>query len=150
MAEKLASPSESRKFTYIVQLYEAMVAESTKKIYEGKATETFHRLGISMAHYSELFRILKELGSIELLDRGARGRPTRYRMHVKPTAKAYDELYAGLLTKPEKPATIPLDEIEQRVKNLERRLEGVEVKQVLVNYEERISKLEKTKGGSKR
>jgi len=153
-------PPEARKFSYLLQLYEAMEKESTviKKngaksttTYEGKVVTTFHSLGISMAHYTVLFNALKELGCIELIDRGARGRPTRYRLHGAPTEDAYDARYVKgdkTLTGGAKPATIPLDELEQRITNLEGRLKGLDIKAVVVNHEERLVRLEKEKGGS--
>lgn len=146
-------PPEKRMFGYLLQLYEAMVKEATpknKKVYEGKVVTTFQNLNISMAHYTPLFNALKELGCIELIDRGARGRPTRYRLHHPPVEDAYENLYAGGLTDGSKPATVPVAELEQRISNLERRLEGLDIKGMAVNFEERISKMEKAKGGSKR
>jgi len=149
-------PPEKRLFGYLLQLYEAMEAEATKpkgskqKVYEGKVVTTFQKLNISMAHYTPLFNALKELGGVELLDRGARGRPTRYRLHHPPVEDAYENLYAGALTPAAKGATILSEELEQRISNIERRLEGLDVKGIAVNFEERIARLEKAKGGSKR
>jgi hypothetical protein len=151
-------PPEKRMFGYLLQLYEAMERESDKKIYEGKVVTTFQNLGISMAHYTPLFNALKELGCIELIDRGVRGRPTKYRLHHKPSEDAYENLYAGVangLTSGGKAATIGLDEIEQRVKNIEGRLKGLDINTIneaIANHEARLSKLEvprrTKKGGS--
>ena len=143
-------PTEKKMFSYALILYEAMEKEAKDGVYEGKVVETFNRLRISGAHYTPLFNSLKELGCIELIQRGVRGRPTRYRLHGAPSEDAYENRYAGGLTREASPATMFLSELEQRVSNMERRLEGLDIKGIVVNYEERISKLEKAKGGSKR
>lgn len=151
--EILPDADATRKYTYILQLYETMVERSTDGIYEGKVVDTFASLGISNSYYTELFNVLKELGCIELLDRGTRNRPTRYRLHHAPTVVAYERRYikpTGGLTAAGKPATVTVTELEQRVSNIERRLSGVDIKQILADYEKRIARLEQqTKGGSK-
>jgi hypothetical protein len=142
----------SRKFTYLTQLYEAMEAEAEDGIYKGKIVDTFATLSISMSYYTELFNVLKELGCIELIDRGVRGRPTRYRLHVAPTIVAYERSYAARdkdLTGADRPARVPITELDQRIMNIERMLSGVDIKQVLADYEKRIARLEQQKGGSK-
>lgn len=138
----------SRQFTYLLQLYEAMEAEATEGLYTGKVVDTFQSLNISMTYYTPLFNALKELGCIELLDRGTRNRPTKYRLLKQPTESAYTTRYDSGLTGTAKPATISTSELEQRIKAIERRLQGLELKQVIVNHEERIVALEK-EGGSK-
>ena len=143
-------PPESKMFSYALALYEAMEKEADDGVYEGKVVETFNRLRISGAHYTPLFTSLKELGCIELLERGVRGRPTRYRLHGPPREDAYENRYQAGLTNEPSPATLFLSELEQRVSNIERRLEGLDIKGIVVNYEERIGKLEKAKGGSKK
>jgi hypothetical protein len=149
MVAKIDKPEPSRKFSYLLQLYEAMEKESAPigkskklRLYEGKVVTTFQTIGISAAYYTELFNVLKELGCIELVDRGVRGRPTKYRLHGKPTEDAYEARYVKGLTTADKPATIPLDELEQRIKNLEGRLSGLQIKEIIVNYEDRIASLE--------
>ena len=99
-----------RKFTYLLQLYNTMLIEAEgmdgEIIYEGKVVETFASLNISMSYYTPLFNILKELGCIELLDRGVRGRPTKYRLHKAPTVAAYETRYGSDLTGTDRPATM--------------------------------------------
>jgi len=141
--------NKSKMYGYAVQLYEAMDNQAEDGIYVGKVVDTFNSLHISGSHYTTLFNALKELGCIELLDRGVRGRPTRYRMHGPPDEAAYDTRYESGLTAGEKPATVSVTELEKRIATLEGRLKGLQIKQVLVNYEERIVALEKLKGGSK-
>ena len=143
-------PEPSRLYSYAVRLYEAMDKQAVDGIYEGKVVDTFNSLHISQSHYTTLFNALKELGCIELLDRGVRGRLTRYRMHGAPDEAAYETRYESGLTGGAKPATVPIIELEQRINNLEGRLKGLEIKQVIVNHEERIVALEKLKGGSKK
>jgi hypothetical protein len=140
-----------RQFIHLHQLYQAMVSESTDGVYEGKVVETFQRLNISMSYYTTLFNALKELGCIELIERGVRSRPTKYRLHGSPDEDAYAARYASDLTGGAIPATISLSELEQRISNMERRLQGLEIKQVVVNFESRLSALEKLQpeGGSK-
>ena len=142
----------SRMYGYALKLYEAMDKQAEDGIYTGKVVDTFNSLRISQSHYTPLFNALKELGCIELLDRGVRGRPTRYRMHGPPDRDAYDARYVSSvsgLTGGAKPATVPITELEQRVATLEGRLKGLQIKEVVLNHEARIVALEKLKGGSK-
>lgn len=140
-------PEPDVMFDYAVALYKAMKSEAKGNTYTGKVVGTFGSLGISMSHYSTLFNSLKELGCIELLERGVRNRPTVYRLHHAPTREAYDKLYDGGLTRAEKPATIPTSELDKRISDIERRLKGLDLKQMFKNHEERLVTLEK--GGSK-
>jgi hypothetical protein len=133
----------SALFDHALKLYEAMNDQADKDgIYEGKVTDTFSKLGISMTYYTPLFNALKELGCIEMLERGTRARPTRYRLHGSPKRKAFDTIY---LTNVPRRATLPLESLEQRLSNLERRLDGLDIKAILLEQEKRLQKLE---GGS--
>jgi hypothetical protein len=130
-------------FDYTCRLYDALEEQAKSGIFEGKVVETFSKLGISMTHYTPLFNYLRELGCIEMLERGARARPTRYRLYGRPSREAFDGMY---LTKTPRPATIPLQGLEKRVLDLERRLDGLELKEMFLNLEKRVKNLE---GGSK-
>lgn len=144
--------NESKLYAYSLRLYQAMEKQAVDGIYEGKVVDTFHSLHISQSHYTTLFKALKELGCIELLDRGVRGRPTKYRMHGPPDETAFDTRYESGLTAGGKPARVPITELEQRISDIEGRLKGLQIKQVIVNHEERIVALEgsmKVEGGSK-
>lgn len=134
-------------FAHTKEFYELLSKQSNEDgIYLGKIVETFGTLNISMSHYTPILNALKELGCIELLERGARGRPTRIRLYDAPEQGAFDALYKSDLTSDVKPATVLGEELAQRISNIERRLEGLDVKAIVVDHESRIKKLE-TKPG---
>ena len=132
----------SVKFDYALLLYKKLVEESTDSVYEGKVVETFQKLNISMTHYTPLFNALREMGCIELLSKGVRGRPTVYRLHRAPERDAFNVIYTSALTTPPTGDTLRLDDHEQRLVSLERGFGDIDVKQVIVNFEKRIKALE--------
>lgn len=130
---------------YCLSLYhvleqDAKPADGYKLLWEGKLVALFSSLSISNAHYRKVFDTMYETGCIEMVRRGARNVPTQIALHGKPTAdnvKGVVSLDRGL--------TPPTDsaKLERRVKEIEGRLQGINVHQLAKNYNERIQALER-------
>lgn len=129
---------------YCLSLYhelerDAKPANGYKLLWEGKLVALFSSLSISNAHYRKVFDTMYEAGCIEMVRRGARNVPTQIALHGKPTGdnvKAVVSLDRGL--------TPPTDsaKLERRVKEIEGRLQGINVHQLVKNYNERMLALE--------
>jgi hypothetical protein len=146
--------SKDTLLRYCVTIYEALEAGSKEvdgvRQWEGRYTELFAGLGISNAHYSKVSNTLQEIGAIEMLRRGARGTSTLIALHRKPEVS---DLAGGVGTEPghlTRPTA--LDTLTQRVSQLERRLDGVDLKAYIANTERRLLTLEgkQAKAGKRR
>lgn len=129
---------------YCQTLYDVLEKDAKKVdgydlVWEGKLIAVFGNLGISNSHYSKVMSTMYEIGSIEMIRRGARGVQTLIALHARPSlehvhkATSHDR---GLTPSSESA------KLERRVKELERRLEGIDVRLMLGNHEERVRKLE--------
>lgn len=128
---------------YCETVFDALSANATEdgelRVWEGRYVELFSGLGISNAHYSRISSTLQEIGSIEIVRRGARGVSTRIVLHRRPEQADLDGS-VGL----DSPLTRPTaaDKLTQRVTQLERRLDGIELKTYLANLEKRLRVVE--------
>lgn len=130
---------------YCLSLYHALEVEAKpsngyKLLWEGKLIALFSSLGISNAHYRKVFDTMYEAGCIEMVRRGARNVPTQIALHGKPTGdnvKAVVSLDRGL--------TPPTDsaKLERRVKEIEGRLQGIDVHKMVHSTDERLKALER-------
>ncbi len=140
----MAPVSKETLLRYCVSVYEALEAGSKldegKRLWEGKYTELFATLGISNAHYSRVSNTLQEIGAIEVIRRGARGTYTLIALYKKPDET---DLAGQLGIEPSHlTRATPLDMLTQRVSQLERRFEGVDLKAYISNTERRLLELE--------
>jgi hypothetical protein len=136
--------SSDTLFRYCDTVYAALLKESVevegRKQWEGRFVELFSSLGISNSHYSRINTTLQELGCIELIRRGARGVLTMIVLHQPPTSEMFEGTVGattGGLTQP-----TATDKLSQRLAQLERRIEGVDIKAYIVKTEKRLLELE--------
>lgn len=113
--------------------------EQHGKIWEGKIIETFAGLGISNAHYSKIFSTMYEIGSLVLVQRGARGSLHRVALVQPPTMQLLDGAHG--LDSPLTKATAH-DRLSQRVATIEGRLEGIDLKKIIAEFDKRLKKVE--------
>ena len=133
---------------YCQSMYDELAKNAIKNsdghLWEGRITMTFSNLGISNSHYSKVMNTMYEVGSIEQVRRGARSVPSLIRLHKRPTE---DDLARGLgLQDSPLTAATPHDKLSQRVSVLEGRLQGIEIAKWIQLTEQRITKLEASKG----
>lgn len=135
--------SEDLLFEKIEALYKALNACKGEKTPKGKVihvqrTKVFDTLGISRGYYSILYGALEDMGCIEHVTRGTQGKPSEMILHHAPNKEQYDPKRArSSLTVKRQSASLA-----QRVTILERRLEGIEVKEAIVALDKRIRALE--------
>lgn len=143
----MAPVSKDTLLRYCVTIYEALEANSKVvegvRQWEGRYTDLFTGLGISNAHYSRVSSTLQEIGAIEILRRGARGTTTLIALHRKPDVS---DLTGGVGTDaPSLTRPSALDTLTQRVSQLERRLDGIDLKAYITSTERRFQELETKK-----
>jgi hypothetical protein len=114
------------------------------RVWEGSLVRVFQGLGISNGHYSRVRKTLEETGCIQLLRKGARDVTSLVALVSRPTADNIEGVRTiqDHLTRRPEPAML-----EQRVRELERRLEGIDVKALFHNLHQRVEKLERVKKG---
>jgi hypothetical protein len=104
------------------------------KLVEVRKTHIFRELGISQTYYSPIWGALEQGGCIEVYEKGTHGRPSRIMLLREPTE---DTFSTEVLTQPREP-----DILRQRIENIERRLDGVEIKQVIASLVKRQDDLD--------
>lgn len=109
------------------------------KVFRGPLTERYKAAHISKAYYSKIIRLLEDSGAISFLQKGARFQQSVILLNGEPDLDKLAELSPQPLTGATSSAMVQL---EQRVENLEKRLEGLDLVSLLKNYEERLSALE--------
>jgi hypothetical protein len=135
--------SDDQLFEKLEALYTALNAIKGEKGPKGKTirvqrTKVFDTLGISRGYYTILYSNLEDMGCIEHVSRGTQGRPSEMILYHPPKIEQYDPKRArSRLTTRSKSANL-----SQRVTILERRLEGVDLKEAIVALDKRIRALE--------
>lgn len=135
--------SDDLLFEKIERLYQALNAEKGKKSEKGKVihvqrTKVFDSLGISRGYYSILYNALEDMGCIEHVRRGTQGKPSEMILYHPPTKEQYDPKRARQsLT-----SRSPHANLAQRVEIIERRLDGIDIKEAIVALDQRIRALE--------
>jgi len=111
-------------------------------VFEGSMTAAYERTGASRTHYSKLYELLREMGCIVVERKGRRDVSSRVVLLEPPTQELYDR-HRGIveyrLTHGARDATMQL---EQRVSNIEGRMSGIDFTKALVDFEQRLRKLE--------
>jgi len=134
-------------FEHCLALYEALdktatidKADKSRKVFTGSRVETFRSLHVSQAYYTQLYAVLEEMGCIQLLYRGRAGQPSVMALYRSPVLDEFRAAYRRPLTNEGASSTL-----ETRVELLEGRLKGIDLAGTLVNFEERLTVLEKRK-----
>ena len=105
------------------------------KLVEVRKTHVFRELGISQTYYSPIWGALEQGGCIEVYEKGTHGRPSRIMLIRPPSESTFS---VEVLTQPREP-----DILRQRIENVERRLDGVDVKQLGAALVKRIDELDR-------
>lgn len=109
-------------------------------VWEGGLIKLFSRCGISNAHYSTVMNTLYEIGALVMLRRGARGVQTQIALRYRPTLEAVQSA-AGVTPALTSPSAY--DMLAQRVSDIEGRLDGIDLKQLIASFNERLVALER-------
>jgi len=129
-------------WTHINKAYDAMESTAQDGVYEGFVTKLLTEdLKIPVPYYGKVLRLLTNMGCIEQLQRGGGTSPSRWRLQTKPTLELFER--AAEFTPGAKSATLQAkDEVLNRVSALERRLDGVDVKQALFDLQKQLNELQ--------
>lgn len=150
-----ADPTKVRKqpkiIGYMAALYEKMSSESKTvdvntelpaQVWEGRLIQTCVSVGIPEGYYKTVVDVLRKLGCIEVVKQGKRGtNPTVVILRYPPTEQMYGEVlgragWEGLTNRP------TFDTIVGQVRDIQKRLGGMDIVGALENHEQRIAELE--------
>lgn len=78
-------------------LYDAMLNESEPydkggNLYTGYLTETFNKTGLATPSYTKCLKLMKQMGCIIQLERGARNKQSVWHLRDRPTETLYAEI----------------------------------------------------------
>lgn len=130
------------RYGHALKVYEELDSHATMeeqhgcRVFRGSKVASFRAVGMSQAYYSPIFTVLEQMKCIERLEHRP-GAPSVIGLHGAPDPEEFERKYKEYLTRPRQPS-----KIEQRVSNLEGRLGEIDLAAVLVNYEQRITRLE--------
>lgn len=99
------------------------IGKDQLRVFRGSFLAKYKESGLSQSYYSRIRTILTDLGSVSELQRGARNLDSVLILHGKPDVEAVEDMVKQILRPKEKAD----NELEQRVRNLEKRLEGLDV-----------------------
>lgn len=127
MPERKAE-GESTLYDQCVMLYRVFDAlaeyhekEANYKVLTGFLTEIVTQAGIPLNQYSRAMRTLNLMGCTQVLSRGARKTPSMLAVVAPPTPEAFKQIRERISTQ-NVPSVRKYDILEQRIKDLERRL----------------------------
>lgn len=137
-------------FAYLEKLYLSLQSYADADgVFRGSKTMVYEKIGASSGWYSRLYNLLTTMGCIEVQQKGHRGRPSVVRLIKAPTREEFDMLPLDSRDLTSVPTRGNLDE---RLRTLEGRLQGIDLGSYLVSLEDRLtnieSRLDMLEGGS--
>ena len=140
---------EPKLFQHLTALYNVLANESANDVWTGSQRKAFDKLGLSLAMNPILYRALREMECIELVERGAGRRPTILKLVRPPQIERFVEWNRSQQTgRPLTPRTT-LSTIEQRLAQLERRLPSIDLIAWVAGIEGRLADIEKERTSGK-
>jgi len=132
----------------LVALYDALYREAKGDTFTGSVVQAYHSTQLPGSYYSRLFHYLTEMGCIEQVQRGTRGRPSIIRLVKTPTEEDFLSVYKpGKFTQKSLTNLKSHATLQEEVEMLTRRLPNIDLEQWIVSTEARIAELEaKLKG----
>ena len=82
---------EPKLFQHLTALYNVLANESANDVWTGSQRKAFDKLGLSLAMNPILYRALREMECIELVERGAGRRPTILKLVRPPQIERFVE-----------------------------------------------------------
>lgn len=130
-------------WAHLTKAYDAMEEKATDGVYEGFVTKLLTiELSIPVPYYGKVLRLLAAMGCIEQLQRGGGTSPSRWKLHKKPVIEDFNKVVETSPGAALSSSRQQIDgAIDNRVRVLEQRLEGVDVKQALFDLQKQINEL---------
>jgi hypothetical protein len=135
--------NEPKFFQHLTDLYKYLDEEGEGGLYSGSQRRTFDRLNLSNAMNPILFRTLREMGCIEMVQRGAGSRPTILKLIKPPQIEQFREWNLNAMSERALTTHTSSSSIQQQLRLLERRLpQGIDLPSWILGIEDRLAKLE--------
>ena len=141
------TPQLTKIQIYCSALYATMDAEAVTvtlsdgtevKVWKGLITATAASVGAGEGVYSRVVDRLTAIGCIDVLDKGRRNHPSTVALHFPPTPEVWAQRISPKdLTSRPSPATM-----QAELNSLKSELGGVNLKLILKNFEDRLTKIE--------
>lgn len=138
----MTSPPPPKQFQYLLALYNLLVEGANGDTFTGSMTATFKTLGVSNVYNPKLYRILMELGCIELKQRGSSHHPSIIRLIGPPALEDYTEKQHSARVNRRLTKRAKVDNLELRVDTIERRLPSIDLNQYVIALEQRLAEIE--------
>lgn len=139
--------NDPKLFQHLVDLYKFLDEEGEGGLYSGSQRRTFDKLQLSDAYNPVLYRALREMGCVEMVQRGAGDRPTILKLIKPPQIEQFREWNATAKNSRSLTPRATLSTIEQDLRLLTRRLpNGVDLPQWILGIEDRLIKIESRLG----
>jgi len=129
-------------FTHMAHMYDELEKRAapldngdTLK-FEGSKVEAFRAIGVSQGYYTKIFDALTAMGCIEQVKRGSGRQGSVILLRHKPEYDEYVGIYEKRLTKPTE-----LDTVRQQVKDLQRRLQGVDINGFILSFDRELTEI---------
>lgn len=138
---------DPKLFQHLTNLYNHLANESVNDVWTGSQRDAFDKtLGLSSAYNPILYRALREMGCIEVVQRGHGRKPTILKLLRNPQITEFDEWKQT--AKVERPLTsrTSVSTIEQRLNLLEKRLPNIDLASWVIGVEGRLARLEGESG----
>lgn len=141
-------------FEQCVQIYDAMQQDSEEYLetlpaegeeavykYKGMLTKLFVKTGNNKTtNYSRIINMLKSMGCIEQVRRGAGSAESIWLLWKRPTEELYEWVKETEATQDDPDNSVHGSSLEQRYRDLQQGF--LELRELVVGYEDRISVLE--------
>jgi len=141
--------NEPKLFKHLTQLYELLMDEAVDGVYSGSQRKTFDKMELSNSMNPILYRALREMECIELVERGAGSRPTILKLVRPPQIERFVEWNRRQIDERALTPRATMSTIEQRLAQLERRLPPIDLVAWVAGIEGRLADIEKERTSGK-
>ncbi len=136
------SMDDPKLFQHLTDLYNYLNEEGEEGTYSGSQRRTFEKLKLSPAYNPILYRALREMGCIEVVQRGHGRKPTILKLVRNPQIAQFREWNQTAMVDRPLTARVSLSTIEQRLNLLERRLPTIDLVAWVIGIEGRLADIE--------
>ena len=134
---------EPKLFKHLTALYNEYAITAHDGVFTGSQREVFDKLELSNAYNPILHRALREMGCIEMIQRGAGPKPTILKLIQSPQIEQFREWNKTADGERSLTPRVSLDTVRQEIRLVERRLpEGIDLPKWILGVEGRLQRIE--------